>query len=282
LLAGVPAGISDWAERADKKGGFWTALRMRELVQLRQDATRAMLAEVEHIVAVCEWVRDLLIRNGVAPEKLTLSRQGLPYQSTLPHPFESSPNRTVGLPKPIRLAFLGRLDQTKGVEVVIDALAAKPDLELSFDIFGVVQGEGGKQLEARIRGKVECDPRIRLLPPLAQQEIVAHLRGYSALLIPSQWLETGPLVAYEAFAAGIPVVGSDLGGIAELVRDGENGILVRPHASVPAWAETLTRIAKNPMVIENLRVPSKTRRSMDSVACEMRQVYSRVAACARL
>ena len=51
------------------------------------------------------------------------------------------------------------------------------------------------------------------------------IRKYDALVVPSVWLETGPLVVLEAFAAGVPVIGSRLGGIAEMVRDGVDGLL---------------------------------------------------------
>ena len=59
----------------------------------------------------------------------------------------------------------------------------------------------------------------------------AFLSRIDVLAVPSQWLETGPLVVLEAFAAGTPVIGSDLGGIRELVSDGRDGLLV-PHDDV--------------------------------------------------
>src|SRR5207245_929905 len=63
--------------KSRRSGGIWTALRMRELVQRRHRATRALLTEVDHVVAVCEWVRDVLLRNRVPAEKITMCRQGI-------------------------------------------------------------------------------------------------------------------------------------------------------------------------------------------------------------
>src|ERR1019366_2467109 len=48
-----------------------------ELVGLRHTTTRAFLAEVDHVVAVCEWVKQVLLRNGVPEPKITLCRQGV-------------------------------------------------------------------------------------------------------------------------------------------------------------------------------------------------------------
>lgn len=58
-------------------GGVWTAIRMTELASYRYSALQNLLSEVDHIVAVCDWVKDLLIRNHVSHEKITVSRQGL-------------------------------------------------------------------------------------------------------------------------------------------------------------------------------------------------------------
>ena len=54
---------------------------------------------------------------------------------------------------------------------------------------------------------------------------------FDVLVVPSLWLENSPLVIHEAFMAGVPVVGARIGGISDLVRDGENGLLYPPESS---------------------------------------------------
>src|SRR5260370_18252368 len=66
--------------RAGLSGGMWTALRMTELVEARQAAFRSLVAEVDHVVALCQWVKDLLVSNGVSEERITVSRQGIAYE----------------------------------------------------------------------------------------------------------------------------------------------------------------------------------------------------------
>jgi len=118
------------------------------------------------------------------------------------------------------------------------------------------------------------------MAPIAARDAVSTLAWYDALAVPSHWLESGPLVVYEAFAAGIPVIGSRLGGIAELVRDGLDGVLVQP-GSQEAWADALQRLAKTPGLIERLRAGVARPRTMADVAGEMNGIY-RVAAGARV
>jgi glycosyltransferase involved in cell wall biosynthesis len=86
-------------------------------------------------------------------------------------------------------------------------------------------------------------------------------------------LETGPLVALEAFAAGVPVLGANLGGIAELVRDGVDGILVAPDDPV-AWATTIRQLADNRQVIGVLRTGIAPPRTMDGPADDMAKLYA--------
>jgi glycosyltransferase involved in cell wall biosynthesis len=262
------------AGNAGLNGGIWTALRMSELIGLRHEAAKRLFEQVDHVVAVSEWVRELLVRSGVPVEKLTLSRQGLPYIATQSGDG-GPPAAPASAASRLRFAFLGRLDPVKGVEILIDALRGVPKLAVSLDIYAVVQGPSARDMEARLLRKAAGDPRVRFLPPMAASEVVERLRAYDALLVPSQWLETGPLVVYEAFAAGVPVIGSNLGGIAELVKDGENGILVEPH-SVSAWTGAITRLVENPDLPVRLKSGRRPVRTMEHAAADMQTVYEKV------
>ena len=68
------------------------------------------------------------------------------------------------------------------------------------------------------------------------------MRDYDVIALPSRWLETGPIVAMQALAAGIPVLGSNLGGLRELIVPGKTGWLL-PHDDVAAWSRQLERLA---------------------------------------
>jgi glycosyltransferase involved in cell wall biosynthesis len=102
--------------------------------------------------------------------------------------------------------------------------------------------------------------------------VIATLQGASALVVPSAWFETGPLVVLEAFAAGIPVVGSGFGGIAEWVTDGVDGLLV-PDLKAESWAKALTRLVNEPGLLDRLTAGVKPPRSMRAVAEEVLAVY---------
>src|SRR6202041_488051 len=132
----------------------------------------------------------------------------------------------------IRVAFVGRLAREKGIDILLEAMRRIGSRQLKLDIFGIAANREGESLKQKVLDA--DDRRIRLLPPFANANAITELRAYDCLAVPSQWLETGPLVVLEAFAAGVPIVGSNLGGIAELVEHGKNGWLVEP-ASIEAW-----------------------------------------------
>ena len=98
---------------------------------------------------------------------------------------------------------------------------------------------------------------------------MATLKNYDALVVPSQGKETGPLVVLEAFAAGISVIGSNLGGIKELVQDGVNGVLVR-NPTPDDWAKAIkAQSERNTPKMES----TKNVRTMKEVAQSMGKKY---------
>jgi glycosyltransferase involved in cell wall biosynthesis len=282
-LAALPPAVGGLLGRAGLQGRIWTAVRARELVALRQRCARAFLAEANHIVAVCEWVRAVLRRNGVPAEKITLCRQGVSEkaESETRKPKNSSALQdTCSDDQPLCIVYLGRLDPTKGVHLLLRAVRAVPEVKLSVDIFGIAQGPGGAAYADRLRRLAAGDARITLRGPIPASRAVETLRGYDLLAVPSQWLETGPMVVLEAFAAGVPVLGSRLGGIAELVRDGVDGVLVEA-ADVNAWSAALRRLATQPEVLPRLRKGVRPPRTMDAAAAEMAALYRRLVGAAQ-
>jgi glycosyltransferase involved in cell wall biosynthesis len=268
LVGSVPVAAGSVLGAAGLSGGMWTALRMKELVRVRGTSFHALMRDVDRVVAVSHWVESVLLVNGVPPEKITVSRHGLDEapvddarQGVAPHVAD----------RPLRLAFLGRLDPIKGVHLLIEAFRSLPDASIELDVYGVVE-EGGEAYAERIRTLAADDPRVVFQSPVPNHQAIAILRDYHLLAVPSQGLETGPLVVLEAFAAGIPVIGSNLGGIAELVDHDVNGLLVLP-SSVEAWRDALRRLLIDPRLLARLTAAVRPPRKMEDVTTEMVNIY---------
>jgi glycosyltransferase involved in cell wall biosynthesis len=158
---------------------------------------------------------------------------------------------------------------------VLRALEACPDLRLTLDVYGIAQGDDGTQYRDELVALSAFDTRVRFQSPVASDRVVETLASYDATVVPSQWLETGPLIVLESFAAGTPVIGSNLGGIAELVSHDLDGWLVR-HADVEAWALGLRRVATDRALLDRLRAGVRAPRSTNDVARDMVAVYESI------
>lgn len=252
-------------------GPAWTALRMTHLIEQRHDAVRALLAEVDHCVALCQWVKDLLLHIGAPEHKVTVSRQGLCHPAQNANSDREKSVRNGG--SNLRIAYLGRLDPVKGVHVLVRALGATPLASLKLDIFGISQGSRDEEYARTLRVEAAGDTRIRFQAPISGAQVIPSLRTYDVVAIPSQWMETGPMVVLEAFAAGIPVIGSRLGGIAELVQHGVNGLLVEPKSAI-AWGEALRGMCETEELLVRLRAGVRMPRTMINATDEIEAVYA--------
>lgn len=144
--------------------------------------------------------------------------------------------------------FVGRLAEKKGVSYLIEAMR-------QIDALLIIVGEGPekdklKQQAAQIGGKV------RFLGSKSHEELPQIYASSDLFCLPSVTAKDGdqeglPTVALEAMASGLPVVGSDSGGIAEVVQDGITGYLVEPNNSRQI-ADKINRILKDEKLYEAL------------------------------
>lgn len=263
-LARTPASAGVMLEKAGVRGRVVTALRMRELVTLRHHETRSVLEQADHLVAPAEWVHDLLLKLGVPPAKLTLSRQGIRTGNPVVVPGKKTDR--------LRIVYVGRIEPIKGVHLLVQALRLLPTMNIELHLYGIMQGDSNLPYRKDLEESFTRDARITLHAPVHPDSIIETIAQYDVLAAPSQWLETGPLVVLEAFAAGVPVIGSALGGIAELVQNDVNGLLVQER-NAAGWAATLSRLLHEPELRGRLAQGVQPPRTMAMVADDMATVY---------
>lgn len=147
----------------------------------------------------------------------------------------------------VRLLYVGRLHETKGVDVVMKALDGLGDQGgFSLDVLGTGPDE------TAWRATYGDRPWIRFAGHVSLQQVADQMENSDLLLVPSIWLENSPGVIIQALGLGLPVMGSDKGGIPELVQHGSNGLLVEP-GSVDAWRSALAAVIADPGQLRALR-----------------------------
>lgn len=266
FFGSIPIRIGKMIGDVGLSGDIWTTLRMQELVEARHHATQALFEEVHQIVVMTKWTQDVLIRNQVPAAKIRLVRHGVHEK---PASNANSPYRQEDH---LKLVYIGRLNPIKGIHILLKALEQITDLPLRLDIYGIVQ-PGDEQYLQTIEPLIHNDPRITLNAPVPHTKIMPLLKDYHALVLPSQSLETGPLVMLEALAAGIPVIGSNLGGINEWIQHNANGLLVEP-SDVESWKNSLTRLIQEPGLWKQLCLGISPPPTMADVTKSMMEIYT--------
>ncbi len=241
--------------------------RIWPLMQRRTSAVLQWLGGMTRVVALCQWGREVMLRNGVPGERLNVVRHGLAGGER----HGESETRRRGEGETLRVAFFGRLDRTKGLQVLVEALRLMPELKIELHCH-LIFDEGVKETMNPLLSEMESDLRVHLHPPVAPDIVVHTMSAYDAVAVPSIWLETGPLVVLEAFEAGVPVLGSRLGGIAEWVKHERDGLLIEP-GNAAAWARELKRLVDEPTRLAQLRNGVGPPPRMREVAHQMDHIF---------
>jgi len=202
---------------------------------MRELFIQSFLALVDHFICPSAFLRDRYVAWGLPLEKMVVLENG------------QTPSHTVVAPESFEVAdetrflLLGQLSRLKGTLVLLDALRLLPERIrklVRVEIYGSMQyaDETFKtELKKGLRG---LDDIVRVCGPYAPDDVTGIIRSNGWVIVPSIWWENSPLVIQEAFAAGRPVICSNIGGMAEKVTNGVTGF----HFRVNSPADLATRI----------------------------------------
>lgn len=269
-LGHVPHAVGRTAYRCGIQNRAVTAFAAREIAAVRRRQIAVMAETADRIVVVAGWLKDVLSRNGIFGEKVVLSRQGVGREFVLPSTARCEPTGK------FRFGFIGRCDELKGLPLLLAAVDRVPrDLPLDVVIHAVANTDEDRRLRDRLVAKTASDSRITFRPPLERAALPGVMASFDMLAVPSQCMETGPLVVMEAQALGVPVLGSDLGGIAELVSPGLDGYLIA-FDDAEAWADAIRKAIEGTLPGLSRRVPRSVR-TMADAARDMSMLYAGLA-----
>jgi glycosyltransferase involved in cell wall biosynthesis len=181
---------------------------------------------VNRFLAVSDFVIDKHIKAGFSADRLQLARQ---------FAWPTTPRKGPG----DYFLYLGRLAQNKGAATLMEAWKGRSERLL-------IVGDG-PQMD-HLRSIAPASVEFRGLVP--GEEVPELLRGARALLVPSLVYDAAPRAVAEAYAAGVPVLASRIGGLPEIVRDGESGMLLSP-GDPDKWAAAVERLSED---IESVRL----------------------------
>jgi glycosyltransferase involved in cell wall biosynthesis len=220
--------------------GYFDPLRTRVF----RETERTLARHTTRLIAVGPEVRDDLIELDVAPyEKFEVIRLGIDLESRVFGDGDRSGYRRLfGVTDDqFVVGWIGRMTGIKRVPDVL--LAFKRLHELGVDATLCMVGDGPDRVEAERYAK-DLGIARHVLWVGYQRDVAPYYALFDALVLPSA-NEGTPVVAIEALAARRPVVATNVGGVPDVVSDGEDGFLV-PVGDVEAIAERLARLARDP------------------------------------
>lgn len=216
---------------------------------LRQLYVQKFLRDVDLFVSPSRFLAERYIAWGI-PERQMRVIGNMPPREVTAGPIAP---RAAGR-SDVHVGFFGQMSPLKGIEVLIEAAALLEKSSVSnlvIDIYGDY-GNQPPPFQARVtEALAAAGTNVVYHGRYDNADVLALMRGVDAVLVPSIWWENSPVVIEEALAARRPVICSDIGGMAEKVRPGQDGLHFaagRPRS----LARVLQDVAERPAILDEL------------------------------
>jgi glycosyltransferase involved in cell wall biosynthesis len=225
------------------------------------DRLRTWSRTVDRFVVLSEFAAERLVRGGLPPDRIELKPN-----------FVADPGpRAAPAAASATVLYVGRLSPEKGVQLLVEAWRELGEGPLEL----VVVGDG--PLRERLARRPVA--RLRLVGQLPAAEVRRQMLAARALVLPSVWYEGQPVAVLEALAAGLPVLGSGIGGVPELLAPLGRDWLAAP-GEVASWVAALRALADPERVeVASARARALYERSFSvaTAAHALEGVYERAA-----
>jgi glycosyltransferase involved in cell wall biosynthesis len=207
----------------------------------RERLIRGALDLVDLFVAPSETVRERYVEWGIPRERILLEDYGrtlAPAATDRPAPHET-------------LGIFGQVNPYKGFDVLLRAMGALGPPLPKLRVHGANLDLQEHRFRDEIAALLAAAPNVTDVGPYPPERAGEMMAAVDWVVVPSVWWENSPLVIQEAFAAGRPVICSDIGGMAEKVTDGVNGLHFRA-GDPDDLAATIHRAVTTPGLWEHL------------------------------
>ncbi len=202
---------------------------------LRERFLKTHLAVVDRFVSPSRFLRQRYVDWGLPAEKIEVIANARPAQTPTAHRRAGARRGSFG--------YFGNLNPWKGVLPLLQAaklLAASGEADFSLRIHGGAPFQSERFTTALYAALADASSHVSHTGPYSREDVPALMAEVDWVVMPSTWWENAPLVIQEAFQHRRPLIVSNIGGMAEMVRDEVDGLHVRP-GDPAALARTMRR-----------------------------------------
>lgn len=173
------------------------------------------------------------------------------------------------------VGFIGTFTRGKGVHVLLAAAALLQSKapEINVELHGY---SPDATFQSAIEAQATRLPNVRLLGPYQREDLPCIFQRFDCLVVPSIWYENSPLVISEAFLAGVPVITSRLGGMAEIVWGGEKGGILFEAGDPQSLTDAILRFFREPDLQETICDTIPPVVDFDQHVLELKRLYDEV------
>ncbi len=225
---------------------------------------KKVFEDVDVFIAPSQFLLEKYVQNGIDREKIVLIRHGFDKDDLIGVRRTSSPK--------MRFGFIGTIRAPKGIYLLIDAFN-KITGTAELKIYGRVTSYMVKDLKKRI-----VNSNVHIMGELKKEDKRKAFSEIDVLIVPSICYENSPLTISEAFLSKIPVITANIGGMAELVKDGEYGFTF-PVGNAEKLREKIQLFIRNPELKDNLSANLPEVKDIKTHTKEILNIYHNLIKC---
>jgi glycosyltransferase involved in cell wall biosynthesis len=230
---------------------------------------------VDHFIAPSEFLAERYVAWGVPQSRISVIENVIrPGTAKAGAAIDSAEGRDF-----IRVGFFGQISPLKGSNVLMEAAEVLEEAqvrEVVFEIYGDHSGQPAEFQKDFLERLEKVGRNVKFHGPYEQDRVDQLMRAVDLVLIPSIWWENSPVVIQEALRNRRPIICSDIGGMAEKVRDGLDGFHF-PVGNGIALATLLLKLVKNPERIERVAATMRSPATIEESTERHLQLYASLA-----
>jgi glycosyltransferase involved in cell wall biosynthesis len=237
-------------------------------VSLIERYSQALLTvdKVDLFIAPSPFLREMFINFGIPEDKIIISDNGFDTRG-----YTKKERRIV---PPIRFGYIGTINEHKGVHVLVEAFNEIPKEKAELHIYGDLTWF--PEYSAKLK-RMATSPAISFKGVIAHNFVATVLADIDILVVPSIWFENSPLTIHEAFMAGVPVIASNIGGMADLITDRTNGLLFKVNDAC-SLSSVMRELIESDTLPDHLCKEIPPVKSIQENGLELEQIYNQLRA----
>lgn len=251
------------AARMGWKDALWDKLLS---LPARDDHMRRTLLKADLLISPSQFLIDCFEEWGIPRSRFRYLQNGVP--ASLLRDSHEIPLLRTG---PLTFGFLGSFYPEKGLHILLDAFLQAELADTRLRIWGGLANPQFRHYVASIEERANSAANITLEGKFPPEELPQVLEQIDVLVMPSVWYENNSLSMLEALAAKVPIIAGNVGGMAELVRHDENGLLFQ--VGDPCDLADKMRMIVDPECLQRYRASIRPPRSTEEVGDQLEQIY---------